>query len=1347
MRIGWQLGCSAYSVKVSSGLQHVPFFNSFFRSSAISSGLLNCDTFHIMRTLQLVILFFLFENFAKAGLQAGTITPSNTVPAIATYVVGERKADSKSWLRIQSITNEIGEVTTTTNQGYQELAAGLCHLVNGVYVDSDETISILADGSAAATNGQHQAYFPANIAAGVIELVTSDGQRLHSRPLGLSYYDGSNSVLIAELKNSEGHLLGTGNQVIYTNAFTDIEADLLCTYRKSGFECDVILRSRPPSPTAFASSGLNPQVTRLQLMTEFLDTPEPQTTVIGPSPRDGLQDAKLKFGAMTMGHGKAFILGAVAPQHANQYPVYKTWAHLDGRTVLVEELPWLKIAGQLQGLPISLASERSADPIIRKVVSGRAIPAHKNFAAIDHSRIAKADIDQKPGFVVDYVAVSTMSDDFTFRGDTTYYISDYITLSGLTTIIEGGTVIKYARGAALFVDSVTCQTAPYRPAIFTAKDDNSVGETISGSSGLPSGLYADSALTLAQDITLEYMRFSYAYIGVTFSAQDFDCTDVARHIQAVHCYGGISPLSGSGSCYLSVQNCLFYDDAVAIYGQCSPPITGEFLTVANCNAFDTDDVDCSDVLFVTNSVFANLDQLGINNSPTIDGDNNGFYNCPTFGSTCHSNTVNPFQRGAYGYFYLATNSGYQNLATTNIDQGLLSDLQKMTTCPPLVYSNSYPPPAYSAATLTNDLTLSPTAQRDKDLPDLGYHYTPLDYVFSSVLLSNAQLTITPGTAIASYGTAGIFFTGGSFVSVGTPLQPIWLVEHKTVQEGDSGYCLRFLYEWNSQEPNMAGIFRFNNFANLAGHGWFSGQTTTTNMLVQDCQFWSGELDIYSYTLLRNNLFDRTYLYAFSSPVVLSNNLFWGDGMVYLIPPSGLYYQAYDNVFDNCVINASSVTNAYNGFINCMNPFGSPTQLLPTNSTSVILSSFSYDKGNLGDFYQHSTNFLNRGSTTANLDGLYHYTTQTNNFKETNSTVDIGYHYVAVSPSGNAIDTDGDGLADYFEEGNGNGIFDSTDFSDWTMWDTDGDGVSDYREFLDATDPRSADSQRGLLGRWHFDTTNWLGVQGQIPTVYTNVCLAEGVLSNAMEITNIGGTLCYKIVETGGATNLNLQSGTLRFWFRPNWNSSNLGGTGPGSVIVDDDILFDFGALVEVTAAQGFWGLYFDDSGNKMFFDSSDGTNWSDEFGVPIAWVSNNWHQVVFEYSATNRTLYIDGILASQTNGVTALPYFDDFANENVFTIGNDGSDPVRGSIDELDTFNYQLPIDQIIAKDSDGNHLFDLWQMRYFGHLGVDPSADPDGDGFNNLKELNLETNPADPNDPLGFRILISRPIASSSIP
>jgi hypothetical protein len=46
--------------------------------------------------------------------------------------------------------------------------------------------------------------------------------------------------------------------------------------------------------------------------------------------------------------------------------------------------------------------------------------------------------------------------------------------------------------------------------------------------------------------------------------------------------------------------------------------------------------------------------------------------------------------------------------------------------------------------------------------------------------------------------------------------------------------------------------------------------------------------------------------------------------------------------------------------------------------------------------------------------------------------------------------------------------------------------------------------------------------------------------------------------------------------------------------------------------------------------------------------------------------------------------------------------------------------------DTDHNGLPDDWEIKYFGHTGVDPSGDADGDGVTNLQEYKNGTDPTD---------------------
>ena len=113
--------------------------------------------------------------------------------------------------------------------------------------------------------------------------------------------------------------------------------------------------------------------------------------------------------------------------------------------------------------------------------------------------------------------------------------------------------------------------------------------------------------------------------------------------------------------------------------------------------------------------------------------------------------------GAASY-YLADGSTNRNAGTTNINPTLLSDLAKRTTYPPIILTNK----------ITTDTTLSPQAQRDTDIPDLGYEYDPLDYAMPSVTVTNT-LVLTNGVAIGSYGGLWLTLSGyGKLVSGGSP---------------------------------------------------------------------------------------------------------------------------------------------------------------------------------------------------------------------------------------------------------------------------------------------------------------------------------------------------------------------------------------------------------------------------------------------------------------------------------------------------------------------------------------------------------------------------------------------------
>jgi hypothetical protein len=60
--------------------------------------------------------------------------------------------------------------------------------------------------------------------------------------------------------------------------------------------------------------------------------------------------------------------------------------------------------------------------------------------------------------------------------------------------------------------------------------------------------------------------------------------------------------------------------------------------------------------------------------------------------------------------------------------------------------------------------------------------------------------------------------------------------------------------------------------------------------------------------------------------------------------------------------------------------------------------------------------------------------------------------------------------------------------------------------------------------------------------------------------------------------------------------------------------------------------------------------------------------------------------------------------------------------------------------DANANGLPDAWERTFFGGLGVDPNADPDGDGMSNKEEYLAGTNPTNSADNLRITSFISSP-------
>jgi hypothetical protein len=974
-----------------------------------------------------------------AGTSAqATVNPAGTaLPAPTAYAVVSRDAHSRVWERMVYERGPSGQAIPRIHR-YVETATGLNYWNNGQWVESKEEIDILPQGGAAA-QGQHQVYFPGDLYQGTIQLVTPDGKQLQSRPIGLSYDDGVNTVLIAELKDTTGYVAGT-NQVIYPDAFTGFKADVRCTYTKAGFEADIILREQPPTPESF---GLNPATAKLQVLTEFFNPPQPITTTTALPAQAGISmtDENLDFGIMKMAPGRAFLIGDETDSSAGNVQVGKQWVEMGGRQILVEGVPVAALADKLATLPGPqvAAVKPGGNSVLHLVSAKRLLPTQrltKTVPSVHPMQMARAAAPAR-GLVLDYQTLNSSQTNYTFQGDTTYYISGTVNLYGTNTF-EGGAVLKYATNASIVLQSshLNWQASAYRPVVFTAKDDNSMGEAFG--SGNPSGYYANPALKFNAAGTyspLSNFRVAFAKQALVSGNSNFKFYDC----QFVNCQNGITFSSVNNYFY----NALFSGVITNFNNVSSGGIYLQNVTIDSSAYLAS--VGSYAGLTLYNCIFANVTNLFRGTPYGYGGSSNGFYRCPMFG-TGVTNTFYPFQAAGGGNYYLTNGCNFFNAGTTNIDSTLLADLKKKTTYPPIIYSNV----TFSIAT-----NFSPQAQRDTDAPDLGYHYDPLDYVFGGAD-AYSNLTFAAGTAVgwfdggpsASWEGAGygISLNGSATATFGgTATTPCIFSKFSMVQEVsggnwiNEGYLGGFIGLGSNYTADTAPSVTFQftrcfvrNFEDNICRD--SGDGTLLVVRATDSEFYDGGASGYlMYYYCTNCLFMRVIWgpHCDCLPSLSLRNCTFYGGSLYADHQSRTTWPVW---IENCAFDGTDLSNVndYSGgntnITYCdYNAFLTNANRLPMQGTHDVTNiiSFNWQASYLGSFYLPTNSLLiNAGSVTADIVGLYHFTTQTNQVKETNSVVDIGYHYVAVDTNGNPIDSNGDGIPDYLEDANGNGLVDT-----------------------------------------------------------------------------------------------------------------------------------------------------------------------------------------------------------------------------------------------------------------------------------------------------------------------------------
>jgi len=200
----------------------------------------------------------------------------------------------------------------------------------------------------------------------------------------------------------------------------------------------------------------------------------------------------------------------------------------------------------------------------------------------------------------------------------------------------------------------------------------------------------------------------------------------------------------------------------------------------------------------------------------------------------------------------------------------------------------------------------------------------------------------------------------------------------------------------------------------------------------------------------------------------------------------------------------------------------------------------------------------------------------------------------------------------------------------------GDGLSNLRKLQSKLNPNLFYPTN--LGYWRFNNApGWQDESGLAPDVASGLYPVPSWSGDAVQIVAAqNSALAYPSVRTNGSAVVvcPAHTGTIRFWFKPDWSSfDGCGGQGPGDTVQ----LIEIGKP-STNATYGWFSLQIDSLGTELTFSTEANGIHTDNASCPISFSTNAWYQIALAYTPTTCALYINGI-ASSTNGigVTNLP--------------------------------------------------------------------------------------------------------------
>ena len=249
--------------------------------------------------------------------------------------------------------------------------------------------------------------------------------------------------------------------------------------------------------------------------------------------------------------GEAATVRPVSSSDNSAFPTGKSLVTIAGQKVLIEEINYSDLLSAFKAL--GHASLPPSNPnAVEFAARGQLLPAPPATRQ-DRPILLAAGPYHAPGIVLDYIQLSGSTNSYTFTSGTTYYIPVNYYQGPGTATFQNNTCLKFASNAWLIAYGAVSFPGSGAPVVFTSKDDNAYGDTITNSTANPN--YAASrALWLyynGQMVTAQNSLFRWSQYAVECDANG-GANNAAIYSSAFqNCQTGVFVNMGNDTLFLS----------------------------------------------------------------------------------------------------------------------------------------------------------------------------------------------------------------------------------------------------------------------------------------------------------------------------------------------------------------------------------------------------------------------------------------------------------------------------------------------------------------------------------------------------------------------------------------------------------------------------------------------------------------------------------------------------------------------------------------------------------------------------------------------------------------------------